>query len=160
MRRACTPPRGQGEAGGWCGPGRPRAGRGRGVAAPDAPRLHTAARPGVGRDLFEHPIARRHRRPPRAWAVEACGTTAAHQARPRPPPPPPRPPALARALRCTRAPASAARPPGWGLLRLAVPPQPSRSAMARPALHLPPRFLAWLSPYLAVFSRRSRAPPP
>jgi hypothetical protein len=28
--------------------------------------------------------------------------------------------------------------------------------MARPALHLPPRFLAWLSPYLAVFSRRSR----
>ena len=28
--------------------------------------------------------------------------------------------------------------------------------MARSALHLPPRFLAWLSPYLAVFSRRSR----
>ncbi len=28
--------------------------------------------------------------------------------------------------------------------------------MVRPALHLPPGFLAWLSPYLAVFSRRSR----
>src|SRR4051812_22034872 len=28
--------------------------------------------------------------------------------------------------------------------------------MARPALQLPPSFLAWLSPYLAVFSRRSR----
>src|SRR3954465_1214346 len=28
--------------------------------------------------------------------------------------------------------------------------------MAHPALHLPPSFLTWLSPYLAVFSRRSR----
>ena len=28
--------------------------------------------------------------------------------------------------------------------------------MARPVLQLPPSFLAWLSPYLAVFSRRSR----
>ena len=28
--------------------------------------------------------------------------------------------------------------------------------MARPALHLPPGFLAWLGPYLAVLSRRSR----
>lgn len=28
--------------------------------------------------------------------------------------------------------------------------------MARPDLHLPPRFLAWLAPYLAAFSRRTR----
>ena len=28
--------------------------------------------------------------------------------------------------------------------------------MARPALQLPPGFLAWIGPYLAVFSRRSR----
>ena len=28
--------------------------------------------------------------------------------------------------------------------------------MAHPVLHLPPSFLTWLSPYLAVFSRRSR----
>src|SRR5829696_1901605 len=28
--------------------------------------------------------------------------------------------------------------------------------MVRPALHLPPRFLAWLTPFLAVFPRRSR----
>ena len=28
--------------------------------------------------------------------------------------------------------------------------------MAHPTLHLPPSFLVWLSPYLAVFSRRSR----
>jgi hypothetical protein len=28
--------------------------------------------------------------------------------------------------------------------------------MARPALQLPPGFLAWLGPHLAVFSRRSR----
>ena len=28
--------------------------------------------------------------------------------------------------------------------------------MVRPGLHLPPSFLAWLAPYLAVFSRRSR----
>ena len=27
--------------------------------------------------------------------------------------------------------------------------------MVRPDLHLPPSFLAWLAPYLAVFSRRS-----
>lgn len=28
--------------------------------------------------------------------------------------------------------------------------------MVRPDLHLPPSFLAWLAPFLAVFSRRSR----
>ena len=28
--------------------------------------------------------------------------------------------------------------------------------MVRPDLHLPPSFVAWLAPYLAVFSRRSR----
>jgi len=28
--------------------------------------------------------------------------------------------------------------------------------MIRPDLHLPPSFLAWLAPYLAVFSRRTR----
>src|SRR3712207_8940583 len=28
--------------------------------------------------------------------------------------------------------------------------------MVRPALQLPPGFLAWLSPFLAVFSRRGR----
>jgi hypothetical protein len=29
--------------------------------------------------------------------------------------------------------------------------------MVRPALHLPPSFLAWLAPFLAIFSRRSRS---
>ena len=29
--------------------------------------------------------------------------------------------------------------------------------MIRPELHLPPSFLAWLTPFLAVFSRRSRS---
>jgi len=29
--------------------------------------------------------------------------------------------------------------------------------MVRPDLHLPPSFLAWLSPFLAAFSRRTRS---
>ncbi len=28
--------------------------------------------------------------------------------------------------------------------------------MVRPDLHLPPSFLAWLAPFLAAFSRRTR----
>jgi hypothetical protein len=32
-----------------------------------------------------------------------------------------------------------------------------QAAMVRPDLHRPPSFVAWLAPYLAAFSRRTRS---
>jgi hypothetical protein len=46
--------------------------------------------------------------------------------------------------------------PGVERVRFPVRSYPGRPAMVRPDLHLSPRFLAWLAPFLAAFSRRTR----